>query len=237
MTPCSRSSSAPSPRPQLAALVFDIAAPIFLYYLLRGAGLSYLLALSAAAVLPALAATYSLLVRRQPDSVALMMLITVLAGISTTIIAHSPRFLLAKDGLFTGVWGAWFIASVRMRRPAALIFARPLMEGMKLFAGRSWDALWETEPQFQRIWRVSSVLWGIGLLADALARIVISYTLPIDAVPGIGGALYPLTFILLQLISNVYYSATGLYPILGAHWLTHRPDCVTPNAPATDLQP
>lgn len=145
---------------QLGRLGFDIAAPIALYYVLRGAGLSYLIALSAGAVLPALGATYTLLTRRQADSVAILMVTTMVAGLLTSVIASSPRFLLAKDGVFTGVWGVWFIASARTQRPAAFIFARPLMEGMKLFAGRSWDVVWETEHQFRRIWRVSSVIWG-----------------------------------------------------------------------------
>jgi hypothetical protein len=88
----------------------------------------------------------------------------------------------------------WFLASVRAHRPAAFIFARPLLEGRKVFAAGSWDALWETEPKFRRIWRVASVMWAVGLLVDAAVRVVISYTLPIGVVPGLGGALYPVTY-------------------------------------------
>ena len=208
---------------QLARLGFDIAAPIIVYYVLRNVGASYLIALSAGAVPPAVSAGYTLLTRREADSVALLMLATIAAGLFSSLIAGSPRFLLAKDGVFTGLWGGWFIASARTERPAALIFARPLMEGMKWFAGNSWDVLWETEPQFRRIWRVSSVIWGSGLLIDAGVRVVISYTLPVDAVPGIGGTLYPITFVVLQLITNVYYNVAGLYPILGARWAARQP--------------
>jgi hypothetical protein len=38
-------------------------------------------------------------------------------------------------------------------------------------------------------------------------------------VPGLGGALYPVTFILLQLVTNVYYQMAGLNRMLGARWL------------------
>jgi hypothetical protein len=207
---------------QLARMGFDIAAPIIVYYVLRSAGASYLIALSAAAVPPALSALYTLITRRQADSVALLMLTTIVAGLLTSLIAASPRFLLAKDGVFTGVWGIWFIASARTERPAAFIFARPFMEGMKWFASRPWDVLWETEPRFRTIWRVSSVIWGSGLLIDAAVRVVIAYTLPVDAVPGLGGALFPITFDVLQLVTNVYYNLAGLYPILGARWTTRR---------------
>lgn len=108
--------------------------------------------------------------------------------------------------------------SARGQRPAALVFARPLMENIKLFAGQSWDRRWETQPQFRRIWRVATVMWGAGLLADAAVRVVISYVLPIDAVPAIGGLLYPATFVLLQVGGNVYFTRAGLYQLLGARW-------------------
>ncbi|MBV9335596.1 MAG: hypothetical protein JO243_06850, partial [Solirubrobacterales bacterium] len=198
-------------------------APIVLYYLLRSEGVSYAVALLVGAALPAVAAGSTLLLERRADPVAVMMLAALAGALLSSLIAHSPRFLLAKDGLITGMWGVWFMASARGQRPAALIFARPLMEGMRMFAGHSWDVLWATEPRFRRIWRVSTVMWGVGLLLDAAARVAISYTLPVDQVPGIGGALYPVTFIVLQLITNVYYTRARLYPLLGARWLERRP--------------
>ena len=208
-----------SPGRQLATFGFDVGAPIVLYYVLHGAGVSNLVALGAGAVLPALGATYQLITKRRTDTVGLFVVATMAASIIVSVITRSPRFLLAKDGLITGLWGVWFLASVRARRPAAFIFARPLMEGRKIFAARSWDALWEAEPAFRRIWRVASVMWGVGFLADAAVRVVMSYTLPIAVVPGLSGALWPVTFVVLQVISNVYYQMAGLNRILGARWL------------------
>ena len=64
-------------------------------------------------------------------------------------------------------------------------------------------------------------MWGLGLLADASARVVISYTMPVETVPGVGAALYPATFIVIQLVTNTYYNLAGLYRLLGARWATH----------------
>ena len=150
---------------------------------------------------------------------ALFVLATILVSIGVSVVARQPRFLLAKDGLITGLWGAWFLVSVRARRPAAFVFARPLLEGRKMYTARDWDALWQAEPGFRRVWRVSSVMWGVGLLADAAARVVMSYTLPVSAVPGLGGALWPVTFVVLQVVTNVYYYFAGLNAMLGARWL------------------
>ncbi len=207
---------------QLAGLGFDIGAPIAVYYLLRGAGVSSLAALAAGAVLPALSATWALAVKRRADSIALVVLATMVISIALSVLTHDPRFLVAKDGLITGLWGLWFVASVRGRRPAAYLFARPLLEGRRMYAARDWEALWRAEPRFRRIWRVSSVIWGTGMLADAAVRMVMAYTLPVSVVPGLGGALWPVTFVILQVVTNIYYHFAGLNQMLGARWLNRR---------------
>lgn len=205
---------------QVGGLVFDIAAPIAVYYVLHGAGVSNLVALGAGAVFPALGALWQLAVRRRVDAIAVVVLATIAGSLLISLVAHSPRFLLARDGLITGIWGIWFLATLAARRPAAYLFARPLLEGRRVFAVTSWDELWAAEPRFRRIWRISTVMWAAGLLADAVIRVVMACTLPVDVVPGLGGALWPVTFIVLQLITNVYYQLAGLNRMLGARWLS-----------------
>ncbi len=203
---------------QLAIFAFDLGAPIALYYLLHSLGVSNLVALGIGAVLPAGAVAYQLVARGRTDGVGAVVVMTVTATIAMSLVTRSPRFLLARDGLTTGLWGLWFIASVRSRRPAAFVLARPLLEGRRSFTAGSWDELWDTQPRFRRIWRMASVIWGVGLLADAAARVVMSYTLPVSAVPGLGGLLYPATFVAIQIVTNAYYNHAGLYRILGARW-------------------
>ena len=41
-----------------------------------------------------------------------------------------------------------------------------------------------------------------------------AYTLPVDLVPGLGGALWPVTFVVLQVITNVYFARAGFWLIL-----------------------
>jgi hypothetical protein len=131
--------------------------------------------------------------------------------------AHARHHgLLAKDGLVTGLWGIVFVASVAARRPAAFAIARPLMEGRRVFAACSWGA---REPGFRRIWRVSSLVWGGALLADAAIRVLLAYALPVDEVPGLGGILWPCTLVIINVVTNLYYQRAGLYRLLGARWL------------------
>lgn len=41
-----------------------------------------------------------------------------------------------------------------------------------------------------------------------------AYTLPVDRVPALGGALWPVTFLVLQVITNVYFFRAGLWDML-----------------------
>jgi hypothetical protein len=221
--------TAPAPRPaslrrQLALLVLDIGAPIGLYYGLRAAGLSNLVALGAGAIVPAVGVILQLITRRRLDGVGGVVVVSVLATIGLSLITDSPRFLLARDGFITALWGLWFLTTLRARwgplprRPAAFALARPLMEGRRAFGPASWDQLWADEPKFRRIWRVSTIVWGVGMLIDAVLRVLMSYTLPVGVVPGLGGVLWPVTFVLIQMVTNVYYHRAGLYRLLGAPW-------------------
>ncbi len=225
-------ASAPGPAPaavgpkrQLALVVLDIGAPIGVYYGLRAAGLSNLVALGAGAIVPAVGVIIQLITRRRLHGVGGVVVVSVLATIAGSLITDSPRFLLARDGFITALWGLWFLATLRAgwaRRPAAFALARPLMEGRRSFGTASWDQLWASEPAFRRIWRVSTIVWGVGMLADAVLRVLMSYTLPVGVVPGLGGALWPATFIAIQVVTNVYYHRAGLYRLLGAPWVDAR---------------
>jgi hypothetical protein len=80
--------------------------------------------------------------------------------------------------------------------------------------GQSWDELWERIPRFRRIWRICTVIWGTAILADAAIRLVMAYWLPIGVVPALGGALWPATFIAVQVVTNVYFARSGFWRIL-----------------------
>jgi hypothetical protein len=158
-------------------------------------------------------------VQRRLDPFNSLVVVTIGISVLVALVAHSPRFLLARDGLTTGVWGVWFVASAFAAQPAAFVLGRVFLEGRSVFSAGSWDELWTNSAAFRRIWRTASVIWGCGMLADAAARVIMSYTLPISTVPALGGLLWPVTFVLIQIVTNVYYHRAGLWQILGARWL------------------
>jgi hypothetical protein len=199
-------------RPALSLLV-DIVLPVGLYYGLRAAGVGIYLSLVVSAVVPAVAVGYRLVRQRRVDGLAVYVLTMLVLSALVSVITGNPRALLAREGWLIGVTGLWFVCSVFARRPLAYLYTRPLLErgGRVGPANTSWDELWDRLPRFRRIWRVSSVLWGIGLLADSAVRIVMAYTLPVDEVPGLGTVLYIVTSVVLIVVTNVYYALNGLY--------------------------
>ncbi|MGG2460198.1 VC0807 family protein [Streptomyces sp. RGM 3693] len=201
----------PGNRRLLLQLVWDVGAPIVLFYALRALGTSTFAALLAGAVLPVVTAGVYWLRDRRLEGMAAFMAGVMLLGMVISLISGGTRFMLARDGWVTAVAGLCFLGSVRARRPLAYLGARPLLEGRFRSDGTSWETLWGNEPVFRRIWRVSTVIWGLALLIDAAARVVMSYTLPVNVVPGLGGLLWPVTMVLLQLVNGVYYRVAGLW--------------------------
>jgi hypothetical protein len=192
-------------------VLFDMGAPIVMFYILTAVGLSSFTSLLLSAVLPGLSTVYQVIRSRHLDALAVfMMAITVITALAS-LISGSPRFLLAKDGWVTGISGVWLLATTRANPPVVFMFARPLLEGQIGPKGESWTVLWDRLPGFRRIWRVASVVWGVATILDAVVRFVMAYTLPVEEVPALNGAQYAVLFVLLQIVTNVYYYRAGLY--------------------------
>lgn len=207
--------------PSALTVLFDLAAPIALYYGLRSAGVGTVPSLVAGTAPPAGSAIVHAIRHRRIDALAVTVLILLVLSAGLSAIAGSPRFLLAKDAVLTAVWGTWFLLSLRGRRPLAFRFTRPLLEGRRIFdpqtrtwsasTERSWDELWELVPRFRRIWQVTTVIWGAALLFDAALRVVMAYAPPLNDVPALAGALWLVTFVLLQIVTNAYLVRSGLW--------------------------
>ncbi len=203
--------SARRERPLLGLLI-DLVLPTGLYYSLRGAGLDIYLSLIISAAVPAVYVLYRLAYERRVDGLGIYVLLTILLGLGFSLVSGSVEFLLAKEGWLTGMSGVFFLLSVRSGKPLAYLFAQPMMEGrLRRLPKVSWELLWQQAPAFRRMWRVSTALWGIGLLIDAVLRVLMAYTLSPDSVPALGSALAVATSLVLIVITNICYFRAGLF--------------------------
>jgi hypothetical protein len=221
-------------RPGLLWFAADLLAPTALFYLLLWGGTSLYLALVASAGLSTVSALVSYRLGAGGQSFAPYMLALQLAAFGIALIAGSDRFLLAKESVLTALVGCWFIGSLWTARPLAYRFTRPLLEGAwgrrwGLTGGPTWETLWEREPRFRHIFRVSTAMWGVATLIDAVLRVVIAYRMPIASVVALQTAMFGVTILLMQVVTHVYYSRVGLWPMLMGYNLSFDPDQADPS--------
>ncbi len=155
----------------VARMAVEFGLPVAVYYGLRAGNLDIFLALLIGAVVSAVIAAVPVIRHRRLDGMATYVRAIMVGGVGVSLLAGSTQFLLARGALLTGITGLWFIASLWARRPLAYLFSQPLLEGRFRWP-RDWDELGDRSPRFRRMWRVSSLLWGIGTLVDAALRVV-----------------------------------------------------------------
>jgi len=155
-------------------VIFDIAAPLAAYYLLRSAGLTAVEALLISGVFPALGVGIGALQNRRLDVVGALVLAGILVGTVLGLISHSARLLLIEGSVPTGIFGAVCLASLRARRPLMFAFALEFI-GPDTGQGREMVKLWQYEG-FRRIWRIITAVGGCVFLVEAGLRILIVYS-------------------------------------------------------------
>lgn len=198
----------------LTLLVFDLVVPIAGFYVLRAAGVEPLLALILAGAPTTVHFGYRAIRQRKIDALGAFVLVVLAGSVALSFVTGSARFLLAREGWFTAAIGLGFLATLLSARPLAFRMARAMLEHSPMASTLrpdTWDTHWERSSRFRRTWRVATVLWGVGLLADAAARVVMAYTLPVDTVPALSGALWAITFVLLQITQQIYFVRVGLW--------------------------
>ena len=103
-----RTSATPpqqSGKHMLTDLLTDLLLPVVLYYVLRGAGAGMYVSLLISAAIPAAIAIVRLIRTRRVDGLALYAMTVMVLGAVVSLIAGSPRFMLAREGWLTGITG------------------------------------------------------------------------------------------------------------------------------------
>ncbi len=120
-------------------------------------------------------------------------LILVVAGALLSLITGSPRVLMIRDSWLTVAIGLWALGTLFTRRPFMMTASRGVVIAKVGEAGLvAWEARWDKEPAFRHHLRLITAVWGAGFLLDAVLRVVLAYTIPVDA--------FPLTSTLLWLV-------------------------------------
>jgi intracellular septation protein A len=172
--------------PMAMVVVFDVAAPLVAYYLLRHAGKTAVTALLLSGVFPVIGVTITAVRNRRLDVVGALVLAGIVVGTAVGLVSHSARLLLIEGSVPTAVFGIACLGSLRARRP---LFFNVVLEftGPDSAKGREMTRLWE--QGYGRIFRVITVVWGVGLLIEAALRVVIVYNTSIGTALAISKAM------------------------------------------------
>ena len=112
------------------------------------------------------------------------MVTALVAGTLAAVLMNSARLVLAKDGVITGLLGAWMLITLALRRPFMLAAGTAIATAKRgVRGGQAWAARWDADPRFRHGIRVVTAVWGVALVLDAVVRVILAYALPIDSVP------------------------------------------------------
>lgn len=162
-------------------LFWDIGLSLVAYYGLRALGASPYVALLGGTVTAGLRIAYVWLRTRRFDGFAAFMLAEFGVGLAFALLSGDARFLVAKESFSTAVAGLIFLGTCVVGRPMIWHGAARFRPG-----GRGeLERLWRHSPGFRRTFRMLTVGWGVGMLVEAAARVVIAYTLPVDTAAGL----------------------------------------------------
>jgi hypothetical protein len=154
--------------------VFDIAAPLVTYSLLRSSGSSAATALVISGVFPAFGVALAAARNRRLDVIGAVVLVGIVVGSVVGLATGDARLLLLKGSVPTAVFGVLCLASLWSSRPLIFRFALEF-KGPDTPKGRDFADLWRYAG-FRHPFRVITAVWGVAYIAEAAARIVIVET-------------------------------------------------------------
>ncbi|MEU7583916.1 VC0807 family protein [Streptomyces sp. NPDC041068] len=187
----------------LKPLVLDALVPTALYYLLsKGFGMGTLGALAWSSVVPAGRTAWGLVKERRVNGLAALILTANVVGLLMSLVAGDPRLMLAKDSGITATVGIVVLVSVMAGRPLMTAALKPWVTKGNAERVAAWDRLMAERGRFARMERTFSVAWGGALLGEALLRVVGAYTLPVDTMVWLGGAIAAVTITLTVMVSG-----------------------------------
>jgi hypothetical protein len=164
--------------PLYRSLIVSVALPLIVVQVLLHRGMPAVTALAISALFPFADALVGLVRKRRFDPIAVLSLIAIIAGVGTAGLSGNPAFAVAKESLFTFVFGLVFLGSLATPRPLIFQLGKQFSTGGDPAAIAAWEQRWE-QPGFRRALRLITAVWGIGLLLEAMTRVVVAFTLPV----------------------------------------------------------
>ncbi len=182
-----------SPAVLARGLAWDVGLPLAAYYGLHALGATDWVALLVASAVAGLRMAWAAVRHRRLNPFALVLLAVFGIGLVLALIGGDARFLLLKDSFTTGIVGLAFLGSMLFDRPLTLAALQSLDPARaEVLLQRYRD-----DARVRHGYRLSSLVWGVGLLVEAGLRVPLIFLLPVDVMVALSPAMMIAAFGLL----------------------------------------
>ncbi|MHB1784721.1 MAG: VC0807 family protein [Acidimicrobiales bacterium] len=115
--------------------------------------------------------------RRRIEPIGCIVLFGFVAGILASLALGNSAFVLkVRDSAFTALFGLACLGSLTRKRPLMFFMGRALSAGDDPAKLAAYEELWSM-PSAPRTFRIITAAWGVGLIAEAGARVLLAMSL------------------------------------------------------------
>ncbi|MGF9846675.1 VC0807 family protein [Priestia megaterium] len=158
----------------IVSVLINIVLPYLIYTILK-THITSIIALSLAACVPLVDTLYHLIKDKKLDTFSSFIFSGIVLSIVAAWIGGDERFILLRESYVTGIMGLVFLLSLLAPKPLIYYFAMRFISNKSVMTKR-----WEEEVSFRHFIRIMAAVWGIGLMIEALVKVIIVYEYPIS---------------------------------------------------------
>ncbi len=162
-------------------LALDVVLPLVAVQTGLHAGLTPVVALAIAALFPLADTVLGILQSRSVSIIAAVSLAAILTGLGLAFATGNALYAILKDSAFTLVFSLLFLGSLASSQPLVFRLYRQMLDRS---AEAALQAVWNERAAFRSVFRLMTLVWGLGLLGEALLRVLVSFTLPVRTAAG-----------------------------------------------------
>ena len=144
---------------------------------------------------------------RRIDALSIIVLACIGLSIALMAIGGSPRILLVRESLASGLIGVAFLLSLLRERPLIYYLARATVARQQADGVSRFDTLWKERPSLRVNLRMMTAAWGAALTGETLLRCWLAWHWPVER-----------SLAVLPIISYAIYGAMMLWTI----WMRKR---------------
>ena len=166
-------------------LVFEFAVNLLLPWLAYRIALPHYGetgALYASAVPPLVWSAVEFARFRRVDALSAFVLLGIVLSIAVMALGGSPRMLLIRESLASGLIGVVFLGSLALPRPLTFYLARATLARQQADGPARFEMLWRETPVLRGAMRLMTLVWGAGLTLECLLRCGFAWYWPVERV-------------------------------------------------------